>query len=356
MKKIIRTLCVFLCAAMLMPMILSTVVSASSYKTGNYKGKFDYLITNKEVTITSINKSLSELTIPSKIEGYPVTQIGASACKNGKLTKLSLPNTLLSIGESSFEDNYITEIDIPSSVKYIYDRAFNHGYHYGSPQSITLREGLEYIGDEAFQELFWDIRSITIPSTVWYIGEMAFWDDRLDSIYFMPMSAYVQSYAFMRGTIIYGFDNSSIASDAVENSWSYRSMGTFTGINRIGDSVYGYKNSKLVSGKKTFDGKLYYFDKSGKARKGFVKMKSGDIYYFSKKTKNLGQAVTGWVKKDGKKYYFQTSGEDKYKAAKGWMKIKGKRYYFNSDGTMATGKTTIKGKTYTFGKDGILKK
>lgn len=354
MKKIIRTLCVFLCAAMLMPMILSTVVSASSYKTGNYKGKFDYLITNKEVTITNINRSLEKLSIPSEIDGYPVTKIGARACDRADLRELSLPNTLISIGEGAFQYTDINNIDIPSSVKYIYDSAF-FGFM-NTPKSITLREGLEYIGDSAFQDLFWYVKSITIPSTVWYIGDMAFWDEHLNSVYFMPMSAIAQSTAFMQSTIIYGFDNSSVASDAVEYRWSYRSMGTFTGINRIGDSVYGYKNSKLVSGKKSFDGKLYYFDKSGKARKGFVKMKSGDIYYFSKKAKNLGQAVTGWVKKDGKKYYFQTSGEDKYKAAKGWMKIKGKRYYFNSDGTMATGKTTIKGKTYTFGKDGILKK
>lgn len=70
MKKAIRFLNVVLCAAMLMPMIFGLTVSAANYKTGNYKGKFEYIITNNEVTITNINKSLKESTIPSKIDGY----------------------------------------------------------------------------------------------------------------------------------------------------------------------------------------------------------------------------------------------------------------------------------------------
>ena len=144
--------------------------------------------------------------------------------------------------------------------------------------------------------------------------------------------------------------------DAVANSWKYQSLGTFTGVNRLVDTVFGYKNSRPVTGKKTFDGKLYWFNKKGQAYKGFTKMSNGDIYYFSKKAKTLGQAMTGWLKKDGKKYYFQTSGKNKYKAAKGWMKIKGEKYYFYSDGTMATGKVKISGKTYTFDKNGKLKK
>ena len=172
----------------------------------------------------------------------------------------------------------------------------------------------------------------------------------------MSMNTFMESDAITRNTTVYGYDYSLTSFDAVANSWKYQSLGTFTGVNRLVDTVFGYKNSKLVTGKKTFDGKLYWFNKKGQAYKGLTKMSNGDIYYFSKKTKTLGQAMTGWVKKDGKKYYFQTSGKNKYKAAKGWMKIKGEKYYFYSDGTMATGKVKISGKTYTFDKNGILKK
>ncbi len=355
MKRIIKLISVILCAVMILPLTSQITASARSYTTGTYKGKFEYIITNKEVTITNINKSLTSLTIPSEIDGCPVIAIGAGACKNGKLQKLTLPDTLITIGERAFEANYINNIDIPSSVKYIYDYAFYHGYHYSCPERFILREGLEYIGNHAFGELFWEVNSITIPSTVYYIGEMAFWDSALDSIYFLPMNAFIASDAINKGTTIYGYDNSSVSSDAVTNSWKYQSMGTFTGIYRIGNTVYGYKNSKLVTGKKTFNGKLYWFNKKGQAYTGLIEMSNGNLYYFSKKTGKLGQAQTGWVKIGSKKYYFLSSGDNKYKAAKGWMKIKGEKYYFYSDGTMATGKAKIKGKTYTFDKNGKLK-
>lgn len=329
-------------------------VYSQNYISGNYEGKFEYLITDDEVTITSINKNLEELTIPAKIEGYPVTNIGNGACKNGMLTKLSLPNTLEVIGERAFEDNYIKDINIPSSVKYIFDYAFYHGYHYGTPKSITFNEGLEFIGNYAFGELFWDVNTVTIPSTVWYIGDMAFFDNRLNSIYIMSMNACLGKNAIARSTTIYGYDNSVAASVAVENSWKYQSLGKFTGIQKAWSEVYGYKNSKLVSGKQTFDGHLYCFNKQGRAYTGLVTMKNGDIYYFSKKDKNKGQALTGWVRIGNKKYYFLSSDKNKYKAAKGWMKIKGEKYYFYSDGIMATGKVTIKEKYYEFDESGKL--
>lgn len=354
MKSIKILISLIFIAALAMQTFGIINVSAQNYVTGNYEGKFEYLITNDQVTITAINKSLNELTIPSKIEGYPVTIIGSGACKNGKLTKLSLPNTLEIIGEHAFEDNYINDINIPSSVKYILDYAFYHGYHYGSPESFTFREGLEYIGKSAFGELFWDVNTITIPSTVWYIGEMAFFDSKLNSIYIMSMNACLDSNAINRSTTIYGYDNSIVASTAVDNSWKYQSLGKFTGVQKAWSNVYGYDNSKLVSGRKVFDGHLYWFTSYGRAYTGLVPMTNGDIYYFSKKEKNMGQALTGWVKIGNKKYYFLSSGDNKYKAAKGWMKIKGEKYYFYSDGTMATGKVTIKGKKYEFDKNGKL--
>lgn len=350
MKRIIA---VVLSAFFILQFFCGITVSASEFSEGNYKGLFDYFISDDEVTIIKINSSLTSLTIPSKIEGYPVTSIAAEAGQYSKLTSVKFPNTLKLIDDSAFKYSKLTEINIPASVETIGDNAFEFNY---GVKSITLPEGLRSIGERAFNQcnLF---SSITIPSTVDYIGKSAF------ELYFNDIKIIIKSMKidigymlFGNGSSIYAYENSDAALYAVKNGVKFTSLGKFTGVQSYHYNIYGYKNSKLVSGKKTFDGKLYYFDKSGKARKGFVKMKSGDIYYFSKKTKNLGQAVTGWVKKDGKKYYFQTSGKDKYKAAKGWMKIKGKRYYFNSDGTMATGKTTIKGKTYTFGKDGILKK
>lgn len=336
-------------------------VSAQNYITGNYEGKFEYIITNKEVTITNINKNITDLKIPTKIEGYPVTKIGDSACENGKIRNITFPKTLKIIGNKAFEGcSGLNEIILPESVRYVMDYAFGDMLHMGSPEKIELNEGLLYIGANAFSYMFWDISTITIPESVQYIGKMAFYDDRLKSVYIMGMNTQIESVAFYRqdfwGTsaTIYGYENSAASYYAVNENYHFESLGKFTGVHKAWSNVYGYKNSKLASGKHTFDGHLYWFNKYGQAYKGLVPMTNGDIYYFSKKEKDMGQALTGWVKIGDKKYYFLSSGDNKYKAAKGWMKIKGEKYYFYSDGTMATGKTTIKGKKYEFDKNGKL--
>ncbi len=87
--------------------------------------------------------------------------------------------------------------------------------HFGEPQKIELNEGLLYIGKNAFSERFWDISTITIPESVVYIGEMAFNDDRLKSVYIMGMNTQIDTAAFYRNSFfgtsctIYGYDNSA---------------------------------------------------------------------------------------------------------------------------------------------------
>lgn len=343
-------------------------VNAANNEKGNYKGQFSYIIIDKEIHITDINKNIEELIIPSKIDGYPVRYISARACFDGQLNHLFLPNTIKEIGSEAFQNCFLKEIYIPSSVTIIGDRAFRVGY-YGmnnQPSQINLNDGILYIGDEAFSHLFWNINSIVIPESTRYIGKSAFNDQKLENIYIMGMETkfdeevfYYQSFyggSRVESAIIYAYEGSEAFEYVKKNGYTFKSLGKFTGVQKSGNRVCGYKNSKKVSGLKKFDGKLYYFSKKGGnyAKTGLIKMNSGNIYYFSKKAKNYGQALTGWVKIGDKKYYFLTSGKNKYKAAKGWMKIKGEKYYFYSDGTMATGKVTIKGKNYKFDKNGKL--
>ena len=224
-------------------------------------------------------------------------------------------------------------------------------YSSNSIKIITMNEGLESIGEYTVDGLY--LKSVTIPSTVWWIGKGAFAD--VDTLYIMSMYPMISGFPAAYDSTIYGYDNSMVAYYATEEGWKFKSLGKYTGISLQYDTVYGFKNSEFVFGKAFFDGKMYWFKDYGPSYTGLTKMSNGDLYYFSKKRENLGQALTGWVKIGDKKYYFRTSGENKYKAAKGWMKIKGEKYYFYSDGTMATGKVKINGKTYSFDKNGKLK-
>ncbi len=102
MKKIIKIASVMICAVTMLSLTVSTNVLAKNYSAGNYEGKFEYIITNDEVTITNINKSIKYLKIPSKIDGFPVTTIGDSACENGKICNITFPNTIVTIENNAF--------------------------------------------------------------------------------------------------------------------------------------------------------------------------------------------------------------------------------------------------------------
>ncbi len=143
MKKILTALL----TTMLIISSLSCVVSADT--TGTC-GNLSYSISNNEVTITGCNTSASGgLTIPSTIEGYPVTSIGKSAfynCRN--LTSITIPNSVTSIGERAFYCcSSLTSITIPNSVTSIGKSAF---YECRNLTSITIPDSVTSIGAGAF--------------------------------------------------------------------------------------------------------------------------------------------------------------------------------------------------------------
>ena len=76
--------------------------------------------------LTERGRQLSSVSIPSSIDGYTISSIGANAfqdCDN--LAYVSIPNTVISIGDYAFADcNLLWEITISESVSTIGDAAF----------------------------------------------------------------------------------------------------------------------------------------------------------------------------------------------------------------------------------------
>lgn len=140
-------------------------------------GTFKYQIVHggKSIQILGLVKSSqSTVNIPASIDGLPVTEIGDNAfynenhAKKNTLTKVTIPDSVVSIGNSAFAYNKaLTEIKIPSSVKTLGSSAFEGC---SKLKKVELSEGLESIGDKAF---YWCERlpSLTIPSSVKNIGE-----------------------------------------------------------------------------------------------------------------------------------------------------------------------------------------
>ena len=152
-----------------------------------------------------MDSTVGSLIIPSKVNGYTVTNIGSYAfyyCSN--LTSVSIPNTVKTIGNRAFYVcSGLTSLHIPASVTSIEDRAFAYcsgletieveagNKYYDSRNSCNaliqtktntlligcknslIPEGVTIIADGAFRGCA-ELESIEIPEGVTKIGSAAF--------------------------------------------------------------------------------------------------------------------------------------------------------------------------------------
>lgn len=116
-----------------------------------YNG-FEYEIIDGEVTITGYkDKTVTEIVIPSEIEGYSVTKIGRD-CFNGDkyLKSVTIPDSVTKIGPLAFCGCYSLEtINIPDSVTEIGACAF---YNCALLKSINIPNSVTYIGGNCFHD------------------------------------------------------------------------------------------------------------------------------------------------------------------------------------------------------------
>lgn len=188
-KKVSKILSVVLAIVMLFSAIPLTASAATS-------GHYTYTVANGKATIENVVSTISgNITIPSTLGGYPVTNIGYGAfygCTG--LTSIAIPNSVTSIGEGAFEActgltsvtlpnsvtgigagtffgcTGLTSITIPNSVTSIGTSAF---YSCKKLTSITIPNSVTSIGNGAFEECS-GLTSITIPKSVTSIGDGAF--------------------------------------------------------------------------------------------------------------------------------------------------------------------------------------
>ena len=131
-------------------------------------------------TITDSDVSITGATIPAKIKGVNVTSIEDGAFSDcSALTSITLPDGLESIGDEAFYGTSLESINIPTSVTSIGDGAF---LLCGKLNNVVIPEGITSIGRDTF-EFCESLDTITIPNTVTSIGDMAFYScSKLHSI------------------------------------------------------------------------------------------------------------------------------------------------------------------------------
>ena len=106
-----------------------------------------FVAENGQVTITGYTGTAKTLTVPSSINGNPVTSVAPDAFAGSTLTTLTLPDSIVTIGERAFSGSALTILRVPAGVTAIPEAAFSGC---ASLTSITLPDGITVIGKQAF--------------------------------------------------------------------------------------------------------------------------------------------------------------------------------------------------------------
>ena len=136
---------------------------------------FETETTNGSLMITGLNveDGVTEVVIPSTIDGKPVTEIGDHAfyrCTG--LTSVVIPNSVIEIGDHAFAGcTGLTSVVIPSSVTKIRHDAFRGCT---GLTSVVIPDNVTEIGDRAFAGCA-GLTSVVILDSVAEIESSAFW-------------------------------------------------------------------------------------------------------------------------------------------------------------------------------------
>lgn len=151
----------FALAVCLLTGMLSVTASALTQNKDGYAGLYNKVpssngsgytyrfLSANTIAITDYNGYDTEVTIPSKIDGYTVT--GVENMDTSNIKKIVMPDTVTYIGECAFGD-YNDSVPL---------------------EEIVLSKNLKTIGPSAFRNCY-DLKSIDIPESVTEIEDRAF--------------------------------------------------------------------------------------------------------------------------------------------------------------------------------------
>ena len=144
-------------------------------------------LTELSESLFSRCKSLKDVSLPSgltKIAGHTFY-----LCD--KLTSVNIPNGVEEIGKEAFYGCSINMLILPSSLKTIGDGAF---YQCWVIPFANLPQGVTSVGAEAFAHCQ-HMSEVTVPDSVTYIGENAFYGDFSLKAMFGTRGSYAEKYA-----------------------------------------------------------------------------------------------------------------------------------------------------------------
>ena len=153
--------------------------------------------TGLEGYVVTTGPNISDVVIPSEVEGVTVVAIGASAFYNHRdITHVTIPNTIMEIRDKAFDWCVdLEDVDFQGSESSLVSIG-NYAFECCGLTSITIPEGVVSIGSYAFSSNE-GLVSITLPDSLCSIGEYCFrWCD-LHSIVIPPLVTSLDENTFM---------------------------------------------------------------------------------------------------------------------------------------------------------------
>ena len=137
---------------------------------------FETNSTGETITDYLCSDTITDVIIPSTINGKTITTIGTSAFSTKGLTSVTISNEIENIEDRAFFGNDLTVIDIPDSVKSIGQLSFG----LNQLQRVNLSNSLTTIAFGAFWEN--QIETVVIPDSVISIEGSAFSNNSITSV------------------------------------------------------------------------------------------------------------------------------------------------------------------------------
>lgn len=137
---------------------------------------------------TFSDNNLEFVALPQYLE-----YIGDSCFKNNQLSKVDIPLTVVHISPGAFGNNKIETIKLPPNLNYL------SGFDKNRISEITLPSGLDTIGREAFA--YNKLKEVTIPGQVKVIEASAFFSNVLERVELPTSLEYVGAKAFQNNKL-----------------------------------------------------------------------------------------------------------------------------------------------------------
>jgi hypothetical protein len=118
---------------LLLPVSACILMAQQNNNYGEFVIEIRQINQMQAAVIVGYRGTSTQITIPDRINGYPVVGIGNNAFRSRHLESVHFPSTLVFIEEYAFYDNKLLSISLPASVTNVGAGAFDNNAASGSP-------------------------------------------------------------------------------------------------------------------------------------------------------------------------------------------------------------------------------